>query len=293
MASWFRLYIHLKNGVARESAHLEMLDLSIIIVSYNARADLVRCLESLHQPPPVAAHEIIVVDNRSSDDSADAARAWADVRVIQNGNNLGFARGTNIGIRASTGEHLLLLNSDTVVPPQAVDHLIGILQSDATVSVVGPRLVDEGGRAELSFGSMIGPFNELRQKVLVRGHDSRVALISEAVERMTQRPGFPDWVSGACLLVRRKDAEAVGLLDERYFMYAEDVDFCAAIRSRGGRIRFAPEVTIVHRRGRSVATARHQTEMAYRQSQIAFYEKHHPRWVPILRFYQRLSRAKT
>ncbi len=270
-----------------------MLDLSIIIVSYNARADLVRCLESLHEPPPVAAHEIIVVDNRSSDDSADAARAWADVRVIQNGNNLGFARGTNIGIHASTGEHLLLLNSDTVVPPQAVDHLLGILQSDATVSVVGPRLVDEGGRAELSFGSMIGPFNELRQKVLVRGHDSRVALISEAVERMTQRPGFPDWVSGACLLVRRKDAEAVGLLDERYFMYAEDVDFCAAIRSRGGRIRFAPEVTIVHRRGRSVATARHQTEMAYRQSQIAFYEKHHPRWVPVLRFYQRLSGGKT
>jgi N-acetylglucosaminyl-diphospho-decaprenol L-rhamnosyltransferase len=266
-----------------------MLDLSIIIVSYNAQADLVRCLESLHQSPPLASHEIIVVDNHSTDDSAAAARAWANVRVIESGNNLGFAHGTNIGIRASTGEHLLFLNSDTVVPPQAVDHLLGMLQSDATVSVVGPKLVDEGGRAELSFGSMIGPFNELRQKVLVRGHDSRVALISEAVERMTRRPGFPDWVSGACLLVRRKDAEAVGLLDERYFMYAEDVDFCAAIRSRGGRIRFAPEVTIVHRRGRSVATARRQTEIAYRQSQIAFYEKHHPRWVPVLRFYQRLS----
>jgi GT2 family glycosyltransferase len=269
-----------------------MLDLSIIIVSYNARADLVHCLESLHEPPPVASHEIIVVDNRSSDDSAAAARAWGDVRVIENDKNLGFARATNIGIRASEGEYLLLLNSDTVVPPQAVDHLLATLQSDAAVSVVGPRLVDESGRAELSFGSMIGPFNELRQKVLVRGHDRRVALISEAVERMTRKPRFADWVSGACLLVRRKDAEAVGLLDERYFMYAEDVDFCAAIRSQGGRIRFAPEVTIVHRRGRSVATARRQTEMAYRESQIAFYQKHHPRWVPVLRFYQRLSGGK-
>src|SRR4030095_2002653 len=129
-----------------------MLDLSIIIVSYNARADLVRCLESLHEPPPVAAHEIIVVDHRSSDDRAAAARAWADVRVIQNGNNLGFARGTNIGIHASTGEHLLLLNSDTVVPPQAVDHLLAILQSDAAVSGVGPRLGGGRGRGELLFG---------------------------------------------------------------------------------------------------------------------------------------------
>src|SRR5262245_24216832 len=270
-----------------------MLDLSIIIVSYNARADLVRCLESLHEPPPVASHEIIVVDNRSSDESAAAARAWSDLRVIDNPSNVGFARGTNIGIRASTGEHLLLLNSDTIVPPQAIDRLLGMLQSDATVSVIGPRLVDERGRAELSFGSMIGPLNELRQKLLVRGHDKRVALISETVERMTRRPGFPDWVSGACLLVRRTDAEAVGLLDERYFMYAEDVDFCASIRSRGGRVRFAPDVSVVHRRGRSSATARLQTEVAYRQSQVAFYEQHHPRWVPVLRFYQRLAGGKT
>src|SRR4029450_2314090 len=116
-----------------------MLDLSIIIVSYNARADLVRCLESLHEPPPVAAHEIIVVDNRSSDDSAAAARAWADVRVIQNGNNLGFARGTNIGIHASTGEHLLLLNSDTVVPPGAVHPLLAILHMYRAVSLFVPR----------------------------------------------------------------------------------------------------------------------------------------------------------
>jgi GT2 family glycosyltransferase len=105
---------------------------------------------------------------------------------------------------------------------------------------------------------------------------------------MTSRPRFPDWVSGACLLVRRAAAEAVGLLDERYFMYAEDVDFCAAIRVHGGRIRFTPDVTIVHRRGRSAAFARDATSAAYRRSQIAFYEKHHPLCVPFLRMYLRL-----
>jgi GT2 family glycosyltransferase len=95
-------------------------------------------------------------------------------------------------------------------------------------------------------------------------------------------------VSGACLLVRRAEAEAVGLLDERYFMYAEDVDFCASVRARGGRIRFSPAITVTHTRGASAAAAPAATTAAYRRSQLAFYEKHHPRWVPLLRGYLRL-----
>jgi N-acetylglucosaminyl-diphospho-decaprenol L-rhamnosyltransferase len=262
--------------------------LSIIIVSFNARDDLARCLESLPGASVSTAHEIIVVDNGSHDGSVAAARQWPAVQVIETGANTGFARASNIGIRASRGDVLLLLNSDTVMPPGAVDRLVEEIRRDDDVAVVGPRLVDGEGRAELSFGSMIGPFAELRQKVLMRGHERRVPIITGLVERLTEGPQSPDWVSGACLLVRRADAEAVGLLDERYFMYAEDVDFCAAIRARGRRIRFTPAVTVVHHRGRSAATARAATGRAYRQSQIAFYEKHHPRWTPILRLYLRL-----
>jgi len=262
--------------------------LSIIIVSFNARDDLTRCLAALRETPPRTPHEVVVVDNASSDGSAAAARHWHDVRVIDTGANLGFARGNNTGIRASRGDLLLLLNSDTIVPAGAVDALVDELARDPRTSVVGPRLVDASGRVELSFGSMIGPFNELRQKVLVRAHARRLPLLSALVERATSRPQFPDWVSGACLLVRRADAEAVGLLDERYFMYAEDVDFCAAIRARGGRIRFAPQISVVHLRGRSSLSARDATHVAYRRSQLAFYEKHHPRWAPVLRWYLRL-----
>ena len=212
--------------------------------------------------------------------------------MIETGGNLGFARANNVGIRASRGANLLLLNSDTIVPPGAVDGLVEELRRDETVAVVGPRLVDAAGRAELSFGRMIGPFNELRQKVLVRGHAKRIGVIAALVDRATNRPRFPDWVSGACLLVRRHDADAVGLLDERYFMYAEDVDFCAAIRARGRRVRFTPAVTVAHLRGRSAATARAATDAAYRQSQLAFYEKHHPRWAPLLRWYLALPRDR-
>jgi N-acetylglucosaminyl-diphospho-decaprenol L-rhamnosyltransferase len=265
-----------------------MLFVSIIIVSFNTRDDLARCLDSLHRPPPSTPHEIIVVDNGSVDGSADVARRWPDVLIKETGANLGFARASNVGIRASRGDLLLLLNSDTVVPAGAVDGLVQSLQQADDVAVVGPRLVDGEGRTELSFGAMIGPFSELRQKALVRGHDRRMPGISRLVERLTRRPHFPDWVSGACLLVRRADAEAVGLLDERYFMYAEDVDFCAAIRARGRRVFFTPAITVVHHRGRSAAVARDATRAAYRRSQLAFYDKHHPRWTPLLRLYLRL-----
>ena len=90
------------------------------------------------------------------------------------------------------------------------------------------------------------------------------------------------------LLVQRSDAEAVGLFDERYFMYTEDVDFCAAIRARGRRVVFVPSVEIIHARGRSAAAAPEATAQAYRRSQIAFYEKHHPMWAPLLRAYLRV-----
>ena len=259
------------------------LDLSIVIVSFNARSDLERCLQSLHDSPPTRSHEIIVVDNGSNDGSADAARRWTDVRVIEAGDNVGFSRGNNIGIRASHGRCLLLLNSDTIVSSGAIDGLLAILDRDPAVAVVGPRLVDAAGRPELSFGRMVGPFAELRQKQIARGD----------VDALTRRQHFPDWVSGACLLVRREDAENVGLLDERFTMYLEDVDFCASVRARGHKILFTPDVEITHLRGRSGLSAPVATRRAYRQSHIAFYVKHHPYWAPLLKLYLKVRGADT
>jgi GT2 family glycosyltransferase len=204
------------------------LDLSIVIVSYNARADLDRCLESIHASAPRAAHEVIVVDNASADGSAEAAERWPGTRVLRNTENVGFSRATNAGIRASRGR------------------------------------------------------NVLWQKRLAR---------SPAVEPLTRVEQFPDWVSGACLLVRRADADAVGLIDERFFMYTEDVDFCAAIRAAGRKILFTPEVQVVHLVGRSAATAPRATRDAYHQSRLAFYRKHHPLWVPALRLWQAMQRT--
>jgi GT2 family glycosyltransferase len=105
------------------------------------------------------------------------------------------------------------------------------------------------------------------------------------VERRTSREHHPDWVSGACLLARRADANAAGLLDERYFMYLEDADFCAAVRALGRKVLFTPAATVTHLRGRSRRTAPRTVEAGYRRSQLAFYRKHHPFWAPILWVY--------
>jgi GT2 family glycosyltransferase len=263
-----------------------MPHLSIVIVTYNSQTHIDACLTSLSSHPPSVEQEIVVVDNGSTDDTVETLRArWPDIRAIETGENLGFAAGCNVGLRHTSGKFVLLLNPDTLVPAGALDALIAHLAERPDAAVAGPRLVDVNGRAELSFGAMIGPLAEFRQKLLVEGSARDVRLVHAYVERLTRRSHAVDWVSGACLLVRRADAEAVGFLDERYFMYTEDVDFCAAIRARRRRVLFTADAEVVHLRGRSVASVPHATEAAYRRSRLAFYGKHHPRWVPFLRVY--------
>jgi GT2 family glycosyltransferase len=265
--------------------------LSIVIVSFNTRADLERCLASLFAAPPSAPHDIIVVDNASRDGSAAAVRArWPSVRVIEQERNTGFSAANNVGIRSTRGEMLLLLNSDCVVGAGAVDTLLARLAAHPTAAAAGPRLVDADGRIELSFGPMISPLAELRQKWTMRLYERRVSWMERRIASKTSRERYVDWVSGAALLAYRVDLEAVGLLDERYFLYTEDVDVCAAIRARGRRILFTPKATVTHLRGRSRATVPIGSNAAYRRSHLAFYEKHHPRWAPLLRLYLRLKR---
>jgi N-acetylglucosaminyl-diphospho-decaprenol L-rhamnosyltransferase len=251
--------------------------LSIVIVSFNARADLQACLLSLKKGPPSMDHEIIVADNGSTDGSAEAAERIPGVRVIRMGRNAGFAAANNAGIREGRGDLVLLLNSDTLVPPGALDRLVARLVATGGAAIAGPRLVDGEGRPELSFGRMISPLNELRQK-------RRTA---EWIAAETAREQFVDWVSGACLLVRRADAEAAGLLDERFFLYTEDVDFCHAVRALGRTVLFTPAAEITHLRGRSRASQPAASNAAYRRSHLEFYKKHHPLWAPLLKLYLR------
>ncbi len=266
-----------------------MTSLAIVIVTFNTRRDVERCLTSLAANPPSVPHEVVVVDNASADGTVAALQdAWPRVRVIALERNVGFAAGNNVGIRETASDLVLLLNSDTMVRAGALDRLVAALEADGALAAVGPRLVDGQGRVELSFGRMMAPLTEAWQKTLVRLHAHRVWPVAAYVDRLTTRPAYPEWISGACLLVRRTDALAAGLLDERYFLYGEDVDFCAALRALGKRLRYCPEAEIVHLRGQSGRQRPEATERAYRASHLAFYAKHHPGWAPLLRLYLRL-----
>ena len=262
--------------------------LSIIIVTFNSRAEIDACLRSLTAGMQID-REIIVVDNASPDGTATHVRErWPGVRLIELGANLGFARASNTGIRQTFGDLVLLLNPDTSVPGGAIDGLVRALERDPRAAIAGPRIVDAEGRAELSFGRMISPFTDLWQKTLMVGSKRQWPVVRTIVARMTRRAKYVDWVTGACLLTYRADLDAVGLFDERYFLYTEDVDLCASMRARGRRVLFVPDVEVLHLRGASAAPQARET--AYRDSYLAFYEKHHPGWVPLLRMYQKLFR---
>jgi len=266
--------------------------LAIVIVSYNAREDLARALSSLTAAPPVTSHEIVVVDNASTDGAADLVRErFAGVRVIDAGGNLGFARANNIGIRATTSKLVLLLNPDTIVPPGAIDAMVEHLARHSGAVAMGPRLVDADGRAELSFGAMYSPWSEARRKVALALDARRFAPTRGWIDRASRRQRVVDWVSGACLLVRRDAGDAAGWLDERYFMYAEDVDFCAALRRAGGQVLFSPVAEIVHARGRSGRSNPGTARDAWRASHLAFYRKHLPGWAGLLGWYLRRTQG--
>jgi len=253
--------------------------LTIVIVSYNTRSALADCLKALHENPPSISHQVIVVDNASTDGTVNLIRQqWPSIEIIQMGFNAGFSAANNAAIYASQSELVLLLNSDTLPTSLGIDKLVTALDTNPDVGAVGPRLVNLQGQIELSFGRMISPWNEAWQKLFMLSATKRLSLFTSWLKQKAHTTHYPDWVSGACMLVRRRDGDAVNWLDERYFLYTEDVDFCAALRGQGQRILFTPTAEVIHIGGQSGSNNPIRTRHLYRKSHLAFYAKHHPRW---------------
>ena len=266
-----------------------LFSLAIIIVTYNSADEIAPCLDSLVGHTGPFPTTITVVDNASSDGTAALVRArWPSVQVIVSPGNVGFSRANNLGIRATTSDYVLLMNPDTVAPPGAIQTLVRGLAAHPDAAVAGARLLSERGFPELSWGDAIGPWNELKRKVLSTLYHRKVRRIVRRIDRLSRQAREVAWVSGACLVIRRPDLEAVGLLDERYFMYTEDVDLCLAVAKRGRTVLYVAAAEVLHHRGRSAAR-NPATERMYRKSQVAYYDKHLPRWAGLLRAYLKLT----
>jgi hypothetical protein len=259
---------------------------SAVIVSFNTREHLLRCLASL-EAHVTLPFEVVVVDNGSGDGSADAVRAaHPAARVIENAANLGFASACNRGLREARAPYCLLLNSDAEIGPGAVEALAKVLDERPEVGIVGPRTVSPGGRPQVSFGPDLTPLAEWRQRRLVLAVRDGKASAVRKVEELCAREREPVWVSAACLLARKAALDAVGGLDERFFLYEEDVDLCLRVRRAGWRVLYTPRATVMHHLGKSMETAAALSRLEYDRSHIRFYAKHRgPGATALLRLY--------
>lgn len=247
--------------------------LSAVVVSYNTREALLECLHSLAREAPGA--QVIVVDNASTDGSAEAARAaFPSAMVVANNENVGFARANNQALRLATAARVLLLNSDAVLRPDAVDALHSALDGDPRIAIAGPRTLNEDGTVQVSFGPDLTLVSEWRQRRLVRGVARRDPRALATATSLAATPAEPDWISASCLLARRDALLAVEGFDEGFFLYEEDADLCLRLRAAGWRVVFEPRATVVHQGGGSMAALGPRARLEYDHSHLRYYAKH-------------------
>jgi hypothetical protein len=243
---------------------------SVIVLSYNTRDLTLQCLSALCPAVLNWGWQVIVVDNASTDGTAQtAAELSPEIEVIRNEKNLGYAAGNNLGLRQAEGQAIILLNSDVVATPEDLRTLVQFLHQNPEVGAVSAGLLtSEAHPQAFAFGNDPRPGYLIRRGIrhlLGRGplHDWNV-----------DQPLEVDWVSGACLCVRREVIEQIGLLDECFFLYFEDNDWCLRMRKAGWRVVYNPQVTVTHLGGasqrRRAAANRH-----YQQSLVTFYAKHY------------------
>ena len=252
-----------------------------ILVNYNAGAELARALRSIADEMAGHSWEAIVVDNASIDGSAASVGAFApQARLVQNAENVGFARGVNQGLAASTAPLVLIMNPDSRLVAGAVASLRGVLDAHPTCAIAGPRILNPDGSVQGSargdpdmLTGLFGRTTILRRVLPWLSIAKRNVVTEEAI-----RSGEPsvtvDWLSGACMLARRDAIEQVRGFDERFFLYWEDADVCRRLRASGFHVRYVPGATAIHRVGQSSGSARTFAIRAFHRSAYLYYTTH-------------------
>lgn len=251
-----------------------MSDLSVIIVNWNTRRLLVECLHSIYEHGAGVDFDVWVVDNASEDDSVDVIRsAFPKINLIRNESNEGFARANNRAMRASRGRYMLLLNSDAMATSGALQALINLAEAQPRAGIIGAQLAHPDG----SFQASYAPFPVLWQEFLILTGLGRMLFGRWYPSRgpeIVKGPQQVDYVPGACLLVRRIAYDQVGGLDENYFMYAEEVDWCYCMKRAGWQVWYQPVARILHHGGASSHQRQPQREADLYRSRVRFFRKH-------------------
>lgn len=248
--------------------------LSVIIVNWNTRALLQACLDSLAPSIQHDCTEVLVVDNASSDNSVQMVKQhfpW--VRLLVNQENVGFGAANNIAYRQARGEVVLFLNQDTLVPAGTLAALLEILADHPQVGALGPRVLNPDGTPQAS----IHPRPTLLREAWRLLHLDRLYPVSQypAGWLTGNRERLVDVLMGCCMLVRRQILEQVGLFDEQFFMYSEEVDLCERIRRAGWGILYTPRACITHFGGQSTSQAADAMFLELYRNKVKFFRKHY------------------
>ncbi len=247
---------------------LAVSDVSAVVVNYNTREHLLRCVASLRAE---GVDEIVVADNGSVDGSGASLAAVDPAVFLPTGSNLGFGSAANVGAAATTGRLLLVMNPDAVVVPGSVGALVAALDGDDSLAIVGPRVDNPDG----SLYPSVRRFPEMTVAV---GHafvglvkpDNRFTRRYKMLDVDRDSAGDVDWVSGTCMLARRSAFDAVGGFDTAYFMYVEDVDLCWRLRRAGWRVGYEPKARVVHTVGAASDLAPYRMIAAHHRSLLRF-----------------------
>jgi N-acetylglucosaminyl-diphospho-decaprenol L-rhamnosyltransferase len=222
---------------------------SVVIVNYASWPLTLRCVESLYRTG-YEDFEVVIVDN----DRPEPPRMPYRVRLIRNPNNVGLARAWNQGIAGSTGEYVVLLNPDTIVKDDFFELVEAFFADNASAGVAGPRILDDDGTLQLSARKEVSAISGFfgRTSLLTRLFP-KSKLVGSQFPAIVQgsHPAKVDWVSGACMVVRRRVLEEIGPADERFFMYFEDADLCRRSRKAGWLVYYLPRIEITHQAGGS------------------------------------------
>lgn len=254
-----------------------MADISVVIVSWNAREHLVKCLQSIEETKGDLSLEVLVVDNASSDGSPEAVvERFPGVELIRTGANLGFAKGNNVGIRKSSGRYLFLVNSDVIVLPGCFQKMIAFMDLQPGVGMLGPRVWNLDGsfqgscRRLPSLWSSAGRALWLGKLVPIPGLFPGSHLSAKEHEEIRE----VEVLVGCFWMVRREALEQVGLLDEDFFMYGEDNDWCKRFAEAGWRLLHYPHADMIHAKGASSANDPVRFSVEIEKSRFLYWKKH-------------------
>ncbi len=258
-----------------------MIDLSIVIVNWNTRDLLAQCLQSVYETVRELEFEVFVVDNASSDGSTTMVKKeFPQVKLIENNENVGFARANNQAIAQSQGRYVLLLNSDTLVLPGAIDRVVAFMDQHWEVGAAGCAVLNPDGTLQLSHKTAFSIGNELVYATFLGRFVAQRMPFPKDVLQHGQKPFVSEYlavdaVSGAFLLVRREVMDEVGLLDERFFIYSEDDDWCFRIRQAGWQICYLLNVRIIHYGGQSTRQESAEMFLQLYKNRFLFYRKNY------------------